>query len=451
MVRRTCAICAALCLASSSHAGGLVVGGGSPRAIGRAGVGTVGDDGAGALLVNPAAMARREGERGQLGLAFIDDEISWHAADDAPIARNQSASDFAPTGAAIGSVGPWVVGLGAMTSAVTDRELRPPSDLPPQELENAFEYRYAGIAGAFQRDTVTVGVARRIGDSFAVGAALAASRVTISERRRVWAGFSGRDMLGDPDLDVETSFAGTDWFVPSVTAGVLYASSEAPLELGASIAWTQTVEIDGDAGALTADTPTAPRLAVDDPRARLHVRQPLAVRAGGRYIADRYVVELGGDVWLAPDSAAETTWAVSGIRVIDRSGVATDLRRVPSRLSMRTHGAMRAALDVELIGGFLWATGGYAYQVAGVAQTRQSPSFGDLGGHTLALGLEGSAGGFTFTLGWSRTWATTRRPDTALALDNPFGTGERLAPVGTFDGSIDQIGILLDAELDAPD
>ncbi len=428
-----------------------MIGGGSPRSIGRAGAGTVGDDGVGALLVNPAAMARREGKRAQLGLAFVDDEIAWLVSDDAPIARNQSASDFAPTGAAIGSIGPWVIGIGAMTASVTDRELRPPRDLPPGEFANAFEFRYAGIAGAFQRDSVTVGVARRLGDNFAVGASFAASRVTISERRRVWAGFSGRDMIGDPELDVEASFAGTDWFVPSATAGVLFAPSEAPLELGASIAWTQTVDLDADVGAVTSDTPLAPRLAASNPGAHLRVRQPLTLRAGGRYIAERFVVELGGDVWVASASAAQTTWVVDGLRVIDRSGVTTDLRRVPSRLSMRTHGAIRSAVDVELIDGFLWATGGYAYQVAGVAGTRQSPSFGDLGGHTMALGLEASAGGWGLTLGWSRTWANAQEAATTLSLDNPFSTGDRAVPVGRYGGSIDQIGILIDAEFDAPD
>lgn len=428
--------------------------GGSPRSIGRAGTGTVGDDGAGALLVNPAAMARREGERAQLGMAFIDDEITFLLDDDAPIAGNQSGSDFAPTGAAIGSVGSWVVGLGAMTAAVTERTLRPP-DLPaPGELENGYEFRYAGIAGAAQRDSVTLGIARRIGDTMAIGAAFAASRVTISERRRVWAGFSGRDVIGDPELDVEASLAGTDWFVPSVTVGVLLAPTEAPLELGASVAWTQTVEIDGDAGAITYDTANAPRISRSsgtDPSATLRVRQPLAVRAGGRYIGERFVVELGGDLWFAAEAASQTTWRVSGLRVTDRSGVATDLRQVPSRLSMRTHGAMRGAVDVELIGGFLWATGGYAYQVASVAGTRQSPSFGDLGGHTMALGLEVAAGGFTFTAGWSRTWSRRQVSPTVLALDNPFTAGDRLAPLGVYDGSVDQVGILIDAELDAPD
>jgi hypothetical protein len=42
-------------LAAPASAGGLVVEGASPREVGRAGTGTVGDDGGGALLANPAA------------------------------------------------------------------------------------------------------------------------------------------------------------------------------------------------------------------------------------------------------------------------------------------------------------------------------------------------------------------------------------------------------------
>lgn len=409
------------------------------------------DDGAGALLVNPAAIARREGKRAQVGLAFIDDEISWAFSGSAPVARNQSASDFAPSAGAFGSVDGWVIGLAAMTASVSDREMRPPSDLPPGELANAFQYRYAGIAGAYERDTVTAGVARRLGDNFALGVSFAASRVTISERRRVWAGFSGRDVIGDPNLDLETAFAGTDWFVPSATIGLLFAPSEAPLELATSVSWTQSVDIRGDAVAVGSDTATSPTTSIADSTAALRMRQPLTLRAGGRYIGERFVVEVGGDLWAAPDAAGSTSWRVTGVRVFDRSGAQTDLRRVPSRLSMRTHGALRASADVELVGGFLWATGGYAFQVAGVAETRQSPSFGDMGGHTMALGLETSAGGFTLTLGWSRTWGRRQKTDTVLALDNPFAAGDRLAPLGVYDGSIDQVGIMIDAELDAPD
>jgi hypothetical protein len=125
---------------------------------------------------------------------------------------------------------------------------------------------------------------------------------------------------------------------------------------------------------------------------------------------------------------------------------------VPSRISLRSHGAIRASVDAELIAGFLWATAGYAHVIGSVTKRKQSPTFGDLGGETLGLGLEGRAGGFTFTLGWSRTWGTARTvKETTLALDNPFVSGDRAVPVGVYDGSIDQIGVMIDVELDPSD
>lgn len=442
--------------APTALAGGLVVTSGSPRSVGRAGTGTIGDDGGGALLVNPAAMARRAGARAQLGFLFADDEIAWQgsklsAGEDPqppPVVRNQSASGMAPFGAAIGSVGPWVIGLGAMTSGLSERTLRRPSDLPPSSLDNKFEFRYAGIEGAMRRDTVAFGVARRIGDTLAIGASLSATRVQLIETRRMWAGFGGRDRIGAPQQDIEVSFDAEDWFVPGAMAGVLLAPGDGPLELGASIGWTQTVRVDADVAA--SGTPRGPAISKSRASARLHLRQPVALRAGARYLGERFVLELGGDLWIAPEQARAPRWLVRDVSVLDPSGVEVDLIYVPSRISMRTHGAVRGAVDAELIGGFLWATAGYAFSVGAVSADRQSPTFGDLGGHTLALGLEGTAGGFTFTIGWSRTWSVAFRSSSRLELDNPFHAGTAEVPGGVYDGSIDQIGILIDAELDAP-
>ncbi len=435
--------------ATSARAGGLVVAGGSPRAIGRAGAGTVGDDGGGALLVNPAAMARRDSARGQLGLALVDDEIAWEP-ETGPIARNQSPSSIVPMGAAIGSIGGWIIGVGAMTAAVSERSLiRLPGDFPPEGLGNRFEFRYAGIAGAIRRDAVVAGVARRIGDTLAVGLSFAGARVAVSETRRLWAGFGGRDPIGSPEQDIEVSMGGRDAFVPGVVAGVLIAPEESPLEVAASIGWSHRVRVDADVAGLGA--PRGPIVQRTRPAATLDLRQPWALRAGARYLSDRFVLELGGDLWAVPRSAEATAWHLDGVTVVDVSGLEAPLARVPSRISQRTHGALRAAVDAELISGFLWATAGYAYSIGAVAGARQSPTFGEISGHTLAFGLEAAVGGFTVTAGWSRTWGNTIRPRSELALDNPFQAGDRALPPGAYDGSIDQLGIMIDAELAAPE
>ena len=433
-----------------AHAGGLVTTS-SPRSIGRAGTATVGDDGGGALLVNPAAIARRDTKRGELGVVFVDDELDWQSdAEGAPNVRDQAPSSVAPYAAAFASFGGWTLGVGLMTSAVSDRSLRRPTDVAdPANIDEAFDFRYAGIAGGVRRDTFTAGIARRLGDSLALGIGVAASRVSVIEIRRMWAGFSGRDDIGSAVNDLEIGFEGADSFVPSAVAGLLFIAEESPLELGASVAWIDTAKIDADVVAI-GTRPMGPSASPDVARASLGYQHPVTFRAGARYVGTRLVGELGGEVAVAKRSAENTEWTIRGMQVIDGpSGAMAELAAVPSRISLRTHGAVRASVDIEMIAGFLWATAGYAHVIGSVTSTKQSPTFGDLGGETLGLGLEGRAGGFTFTLGWARTWSRARSiRESSLALDNPFLGGDAAVPAGVYDASIDQIGILIDAELD---
>jgi len=431
---------------AQARADGISIAGGSPRAIGRAGAAVVGDDGGGALLINPAAMARRDTTRVQVGVAVIDDDVRWQTdAEGAPLSRGQAGSRLAPLGAVISAAGDWVLGIGAMTSAVAARSLARPGDIRG-DLYSTFDYRYAGIAGSYRRDTLAFGAARRLGDSLALGVSFGASRLNVSEHRRIWAGFGGRESIGDPKSDVDLVLTGTDRLSASAVAGVLYAPEDSPIELGASVAWARRVKIEGAVAAV--GSPNGPTIQQNaGASASLDVRQPLAVRAGGRYLGDRIVAELDGDLWIAPDSAGSAVWTVAGLGVVDTSGVYAGVTRVPSRISQHTHVALRVAVDVELIPGFLWATGGYALSTLGTPADRLSPSFGDLGGHTLGLGLESTAGGFTVTLGWSRTWSLATAAPTALRLDNPFDGGDGPVSSGTYDGSIDQIGVLLELEL----
>ena len=441
-------ICAMVALAPAQvHADGIAVVGGSPRAIGRAGTATVGDDGGGALLINPAALARRDTTRGQLGIAVVDDAVQWQStATGAPLSNGQSGSQLAPIGAAIGALGSWVVGAGVMTSSVADRSLPRPGDMRGA-LGRSYDYRYAGIAGAYRRDTLTLGGARRIGDSLAFGLSLGASQVRVTEHRRIWAGFGGRETVGDPVADVDLVLSASDRFTASAVGGVLYAPEGTQIELGASVAWADTVRLDGSATA-TGNPPDGPMISYpSSPRSSLAVRQPVAVRAGGRYLGDRIVAELDGDVWIAPPGAESANWEIDGLRIVDPSQVPADLRSVPSRIAQHTHVALRTAVDLELIPGFLWGTAGYAFSTLGTPAARLSPSFADLGGHTLGLGLETTAGGITLTLGWSRTWAPATVAPTVLQLDNPFAAGDGPVYPGTYRGSVDQVGVLLEVEL----
>lgn len=436
-------------LATTAHADGIAIVGGSPRAVGRAGAGTVGDDGGGALLVNPAALARRETKRIQLGLAFVDDSLAWRRASTVPIARDQAGSSYAPLVAAVVAFGPWVVGAGAMTAAVTRHSFRDPADVPkPEDLGTAFDYRYHGILGGIRRDTLTAGVARRFGDTVALGVSLGASRISIQETRRMWAGYAGISVAGDPRRDIELAMDATDSFVPSAVAGILLAPEDGKLELAASIGWSGHADTTGTVAATgTAGGPTV-RVASDT--ASLAFRPPISARVGARYVADRFSVEVDGDLWIARRRTTAISWHLDGVRVVDPSTVTVDLIGVPSRLSQRNHGAIRVATDVELIPGFLWATAGYAYSIGSTTEQRLSTSFGDLGGHTAAVGIEGSAGGFTYTLGWSRTWSIAKGGGERLTLDNPFGAGDASLKRSSFDATSDQLGFLLDLELDSP-
>ncbi|HEX7836553.1 MAG TPA: hypothetical protein VF469_03770, partial [Kofleriaceae bacterium] len=162
----------------------------------------------------------------------------------------------------------------------------------------------------------------------------------------------------------------------------------------------------------------------------------------------RVIAELDGDLWIAASGSESTAWDVRGVTVVAPSQASVDLRRVPSRIAQHTHAALRAAVDVELIPGFLWATGGYAFSTRATPASRMSPTFGDLGGHTLALGLETMSGGVTITLGWSRMWSPLTRAPSDLRYDNPFAIPrDRPVPAGSYDGTLDQVGVLVEAEL----
>jgi hypothetical protein len=442
-----------LLLAASglARADGLVIGGGSPRAIGRAGVGTASDDGGGALLVNPAAMARRSTTRVQIGAAAVDDAIEWREAVSAPPARDQSGSTLLPFVAIESGTGDWVLGAAVLTSTAGERTFVPPGRNPPSTFALMFDDRYAGLSGSYRRDTAAFGIARRLGDAVAIGASLSGSRVEISETRAVWANHA-QGTVGDPNHDVVVAMDGVDWFSPSAVAGVLVAPDDTHVELAASVGWTSDAHVSGNVQATrwAADPGVPPGVAIVNGggRAGLDVRQPITVRTGARWVGERWIAEVDGDLWIYTQQADEAIWRIDSVRVVDAANVATDITRVPSRLSTRSHGAVRGALDVELIEGFLWATAGYAYTTSSTSTAHLATTFGELGGHTGAIGLEATTGGFTISLGWARQWSTKRAlAGSVWQHDNPYPGGPDSAiPGGVYDASSDVVGIGIELE-----
>ncbi len=418
----------------------------SGRAIGRAGTGVVSDDGAGALLACPAGLARRDGRRGLAALTGYDPDLAIRSPRaDAPAIADQATGALAPAVFAAGGVGRFVIGVGYATSAAWSRQLPVPAlGQPPDDVARLDPHRYAGLSGSYQRRTLAAAAAVRISDTIAVGASLRLDRVGLRERRRAWAGFAGRDAADDARRDVDLELRADQGIVPGGALGVLIAPGDVPIELALGVAATAPAALDGNATATAAGTPTVDAIA---PTATIALPATITARAGVRWLGERWSLELGAELWLAPRRSAPI-WIVRGVRVVDETGAAAALPEVPSLLITRSHAAVRAALDVEVAPGFAWLTAGYAHVQGATPRASVGPAFADLGGATGALGVEVSAAGLTIAAGWSRTFgATVDTASTRLTQVNPFGPGAA-APVGAITTTSDRVGLSVELALD---
>jgi len=436
-----------------ARADGAALGLVSPRAVGRAGAAVVSDDGAGAIVLNPAALARREARRAQLGIAVVDDDARYDAGA-GPIAVERGSSTVYPVLGGAAAVGPVVVGLALLDDAVVAREFpQPTPGQPVDDVEQLFPQRYAGLAAAHHRSTAGVGASWRATEWLAIGGALTWSRVSLSETRRLWAGFAGRDLVGGADRDVTLALSGRDDFVPGGVLGVLAAPVDVPIELGGSIGGSDTPRLSGDAAASAGNPGAAPSVETSSPAASIALSSPLIVRAGARWLGERWIVELAGELALFPRRGAAgcrgcADWSVEGITIVDETGARAPVSTVRSQRVARAHGAVRVAADVELVPGFLWLTAGYAFQTAATPADRLSPAAADLGGHTAAVGAELSTDGITITLGVARTFTPATAVDvTRLTLDNPFDAGTAATGLGTTSLTRDVVALTAELEL----
>ena len=423
----------------------------SPRAVGHAGASLVSDDGPAAWFACPAATARRGGRRVQLAGMIADDDV-WLAGDGAhPRIGDRGPAEQLPLAGVVLEAGPIIVGAALATTESIDRRLpAPESGLPAATVSADFPHRYAGLELHHRRRTLAIGAAVRATDWLAVGLSATAARVESREARRIWAGFGGRDALGDPQRDITVTVDGRDGFVPGAAAGALIAPADVPLELAIGASWSADVTARGEVTASPVRSPpSVERLA---PGATRTTSSPLILHAGIRWVGARYTLEGGATAWAyreAPGGAVpDGAWQLDGLRIIDDSGATAMMPHLASRAGRRSHGALRASADVEVLPGFLWLAAGYGWRGAGQSQLTSTVGGIDGGGHTVAFGAELTAGAAVITVGWSRHLARAVAIDApALPYDNPFAGGALPANRGEHGQSRDHVGLGLELTL----
>lgn len=441
----------------------LDVAGVGARALAHAGAATVSADGHAALYYNPAGMARQGGVRAQVGLALVEYDASYLTSIDfgldaaPPKVEDRAGAERAPwLGAQAGLGDRVVVGAAYYEPTVRSLAFAEPADydilLPDERFEHP--HRYMATRWVLRRRTAGLGVAVRALPWLAVGAAALASDVRLDERRFLWAG-AASDPVFDPAWDMAFAARGIDRFVPSGSVGLLAAPEDLPLELGASATFSAAAHLEGPARLLSSrgvdsatDLPLAAAVTSPDARAAVELTLPLVARAGVRWLGSRVVAELGGE--FVHVRARDPAWKVSGVIIERRTGEVAALERVPLATWLRPGWAARAAVDVDLVPGFLSVSAGYALARAVVSRRSLSTALPDLDQHTVALGLEARTFGAILTLGVAHGEGVARiveQSETRIRLEAPFD-----APVpvggGTFDGSTTVVGVGIELDLE---
>jgi hypothetical protein len=428
------------------------------RAIAHAGAGLVADDSAAVWWQNPAAAARREAARVVLGMSSVDTdlEIEPRRLESAPTATSRANSGVSPQLSLVATWRQLSFGVSLLAGQRQARRFEgPPPGIAVDEANRIFSLRYAGLSGAIRRDTLNVGVARRLTDSLAVGLSVGGSRVSFRESRRVWAGIEALgDSLLDPQHDLELSMSGSDDFIPTASAGAVLVPEDSALELAVGLSAVAPIDLAGQFSSSTSSSGAVPL------RGQLAASMALpaqwVLRLGARWQGERWSIEGNGQLEWLPGRARALRWQLDDARFLHRSGVTGALDELPSQLSLRSLATLRAAADVEVIEGLLWLSAGGGWSAISTSSVRLAPGFSELGGVTGAFGAEISAGGVTVALGVSRAWSPPRHAvQTVHQLGNPFASygagpagssGTAGTGYGDYRSAIDLIGISVEIE-----
>lgn len=351
--------------------------------VGRAGAGAASSE-YGAGQGNPAAVARRSGSRVWLGSEAIRDVANTQSNNDGPIGESLSPMHLAPAGGAVWAGTTWLLGISAATTQNQQVQLPAPATGEPADLEQAFPWRTAGIAGSVKINDVAVVATRRLSDVIAVGAALGLRHVAMREQRT--APSASADLV---------TLQGTGWRAPSVRLGMLVMPASLPYEFGAALTYHRGLTIDG--------TSTISEGARHS--AALTMPQAIGVAASLRRVASRWTLELDGEV--AAANQAVQVWQVNNDEPL------------PSRWRNGVRADVRVSGDVAVIPGMLWLTAGIGWHHGSTATNAVSPLFQDPNSTRIAVGAVVAHDGVSIVFGGMLEKAAARKADhnpAALAI-----------------------------------
>lgn len=425
------------------------------RGVGRAGAGVVSEDGGAALFINPAGLARRDAWRMQVAMQLQDRDLAYQPSppEDAPdatapsIVEDRGAPTATPHIAAQGRLGPAVVGVSYLeTSAVSARLPSPRPEQSPDDIRALYAHRYAGIELDHRMRTVLVGAAMRVRPWLGVGASVGVARLMLAEKRHVFAGTGLRVPVDDPERDLVLHLRATDPWTTRLNAGVLVAPLSLPLELALAVSYTAEAAPEGDVSLAPLYDTSPLSVTLSQVRARVHLVQPIIARAGIRYLGDRVSLEAHAD--LVFYRAQQPSWSITGVVVDELLASSAELTQVPALARARSHAVVRASADYDVVPGFVWLAGGYAYSQGASENAWLSPVLASAASHTVAVGLEGRAGGISLSIGYARTfmpetevWLGAQR---VVGVFGPLVEHSAIAGRGRYRSTSDRVGVAVD-------
>jgi long-subunit fatty acid transport protein len=294
-------------VASTAHAGGFYVGVKGAQASGRGGAFTAKADDLSAVALNPAGLARIDGWFLHAGNRFSNNSYEFTRAptpDYAQVAEGMPAPVVSFS--AVQNERPWqlldpIIGLSSdfdtknFTFALVSYA---PAGVAAQEYPIDGGQRYMMVKMEALMIHHTLNVAWSASDDLHLGASLQWIFVPQLDYQLVIDGNIFANVVNpvSSPTDIKASVEGSDTFTPNLVLGALYEASES-IELGlaaqvlpADIETESTLALDLLAPGQPDPTLSRDSVATND--VSLKVPLPLSIRAGIRYVAESFDVEL---------------------------------------------------------------------------------------------------------------------------------------------------------------